>query len=581
MARFGPGKRHAHRFSASETPPGAELTSRSDTRFRLAWIARLLPPLLLASGLAGLSPGESHAQILGSQTPGTPGAIDGELRSVRPPSPPRARDPNFPAAEAAADPPVPPARFSLKRNPNTAVRRQLRSGQRRIDGFAGASPAGRTGPSRPGSAPRDPRDLTGARLQPGDPAERVPQPGRPGIDHVVAPGLPPVGLPNPRRSPREDDPYAPLGLRVGSMIIKPAIEISGGHDTNAARSGALRKGSPFWRTEGELNAGSDWSRHQLDIALRGTYTGYTALSTASRPEGDARIALRLDVSRDQTIESEIRARIDTESPSSVNLPAGATGRVPYYTMGTSLGGTHRFGRLSLNLRGSLDRSMYSEVESGGATISQDDRNVNAYALRTRLGYEITPGITPFVETTIDRRAHDRARDAAGYARDSQGLTARLGSTFELARTLTGEIGAGYTMRNYEDSRLSAMNSPIVDAALTWSISPLTALNLRATSDIAETTVAGSSGARSYRGTATLTHAFLRNFTATASFGLGRVDYDRVNRQENTLNAGLRLEYKFNRLLALRGSYAFERFTVNAPGENYRSHSVMLGMRLTP
>jgi len=55
----------------------------------------------------------------------------------------------------------------------------------------------------------------------------------------------------------------------------------------------------------------------------------------------------------------------------------------------------------------------------------------------------------------------------------------------------------------------------------------------------------------------------------------------VNRLENTLTAGARLEYKFNRALALRGSYAFERLNVNSAGESYNAHTVMLGVRYTP
>ena len=120
-----------------------------------------------------------------------------------------------------------------------------------------------------------------------------------------------------------------------------------------------------------------------------------------------------------------------------------------------------------------------------------------------------------------------------------------------------------------------------NSSMTWSISPLTTLNLKAQSEVAETTVANSAGALAYRGTATLTHAFLRNFTATASLGFSKTDYDGVNRHETGVNAGMRLEYKFNRLMALRGSYAFEKVHVNAAGESYSAHTMMLGIRMTP
>lgn len=556
---------------------------RSDTRFRSIWIVRGLPAVLMGLALGTLLPTTTRAQILGSQTPGTPGALEGEFRPSRPPALP---EPRNATGLRGPDPELvgPPAssRYGLKRTPNTAAKQQLGSGQTRNGGFGGASPAG-SNPgvqTQPGS--RSPRDLTGTRIgRFPDPAAIAPPVGRPAMPQTVAPGLQPAPVQTQRRAPREDDPYAPLGIRAGSFLLRPAIELSAGYDTNPARSATGQKGSFVYRTEGELNATSEWSRHQLDLALRGAFSGYSAVESANRPEGDARIALRLDASRDLVFDGALTARVDTESPSSINLPAGTTTRVPYYTFGSALGATQKFGRLSMGLRGTVDRSLYSDVESGGVTTSQESRNYTTYALRLRTGYEVTPGITPFAELGVDSRVHDLSTDSSGYQRDSRGLTIKAGSSFELARNLTGEASLGYTFRHYEDARLAYLRAPVVDAALTWSASPLTTVNVRAQSEIVETTLANSAGGVAYRGTMTLTHAFLRNFTATATLGLSRTDYDGINRVETGLNAGMRLEYKFNRMLAMRGSYAFERLHVNTPGENYNAHTFLLGMRVTP
>lgn len=558
------------------------MTSRSDTRSGPQWIARLGPAALIGIGLQFGLPRPVEAQILGAQTPGTPGAIDGEIRASRPqPSPVSGANPALRAPDPELEGPAASRRYGIRRNPNTAAKRQLGSGQSRNGGYPGASPVG-GGVPPVSAATRNPRDLTGSRIgNVANPAITQPPLGRPSVPYSAAPGLT-SPVPASQRRPRpEDDPYAQLGIRAGSMILRPALQVDGGYDTNATRSGTTRRASPLYRTEAELAATSEWNVHQLDIALRGAYTGYTSIKNANRPEGDARAALRLDVTRDLQIDGVLTARIDTESPSSVNVLGAATGRTPFYTFGGALGATHRFGRLSLGLRSTLDRSIYSDVESGGVTTSQEARNVSAFGLRLRAGYEMTPGIIPFLEAGIDRRVHDLTTDTSGYRRDSSGLTLRLGSTFELARNLTGEVGVGYTFRAYEDARLAHLRAPVVDAALTWSISPLTTLGLRAQSEVQETTIANSAGAVSYRTSATLTHAFLRNFTAAATLGFSKTDYDRVNRRETGINAGLRLEYKFNRMMALRGSYGFEHVNVNAAGESYNAHTFMLGMRFTP
>jgi hypothetical protein len=547
---------------------------RTDSRSRRRWVASAHRLLLLACIASPVFASPVAAQILGESSPGTPGAIEGELRGPRngslgfPPAPREA-----PIAQAPGS-----GKFSLQRRPNTAIRRAPGDPTR-----AGTdqtfSPRGDVR-SRPIVAtPRRPGDLTGTTFR-----DSTPQSFQPGPQTIIAapaPGLGPVQTPQNRRRAPEQDPYAPLGYQMGSMLLRPAIEASAGFDTNAARTATRRKGSPVYRVETELKANSDWSRHRLDLDLRGAFTGYTAIDNVNRPEGDARLSLRLDATRDLNFDIEMRSRVETESASSINLPAGSTGRTPFYTYAGSLGATQRFGLASLGLRGNVERVIYGDIENAGATTSQVSRNLTGYGLRLRAGYEVSPGIAPFIEAGIDRRDYDRRLDSSGFARSSSGATLRAGSTFELARTLTGEAAIGYTMRDYEDRRLASLSSPTADASLTWSVSPLTTLNLRAQTEIAETTIPGSSGAVAYRGTATLTHAFLRNFTATVSFTMAETDYQKIDRQERTLGGGLRLEYKLNRTFAIRGSYAYENYRVNVPGSNYQAHTFLTGIRITP
>jgi hypothetical protein len=558
------------------------LTRRSDTPSSGQWIARLGASTLLGLFLTAQAAQSASAQILGNATPGTPGAIDGEFRTrpltAPPVAAPRGLRPPDPEVEG-----IPASRrYGIRRA--GSARSQAGAWWRCCwrGGFAGASPSGLGAPAPLAPTPRDSQTFTGANLgNTGLRGPAGPAPSRPSVPQATAPGLYQPPTAPQRRPPREDDPYAQLGIRSGGMVLRPAIEVSGGYDTNPTRAANAAKSSPLYRTEASLDAASDWTAHRLDIALRGSYTGFTALDSANRPEGDARIALRLDATRDLTFDLGLTAKGDTEGATSVNLPGGATGRTPYYTYGGALGATQRFGYTTISLRSNVDRATYGEVKTATGTASQEARNYTGYGLRLRAGYEVTPGIAPFVEVGVDRRIHDLARDTSGYARDSNGITARVGSTVELARSLTGEVSAGYTIRAYEDARLQNMKAPLVEGSLVWSASPLTTLAVNARSEIAETTLAGSSGARVYRASTTLTHAFLRNFTAAATLGVTKTDYESLSRQETGVNGTLRLEYKFNRMMALRGSYTLEKLNVNTPGENYTSHAFMLGMRYTP
>lgn len=400
-------------------------------------------------------------------------------------------------------------------------------------------------------------------------------------DQLVAPGLPPP--PPPRRNGRAvDDPYAPLGLRLGAGTVFPTLDAQAGYDSNAPRAtrGQRIVGSPVMRAEAGFTARSDWSRHELNAEVRGAYSRYTSLPEADRPEASVRLGGRLDLTRDTALDAELRGRLDSQTPGSANLTAAAQGRPLTFQYGGSAGATQRFNRLAISLRGSIDRSEFQDArDSNGLTISQKDRQYTQYGLRLRAGYELTPGVIPFAEALLDTRRYDLRTDNLGYQRDSNGVQVRVGSSFEFTRTLSGEILAGYGTRRFEDQRLRDLKGPVVEASLNWSVSPLTTLRLRGTTEFEETTIANSSGAVTRRLSLDLSHAFLRNLVFNAGASFARADYNGVNRTDDTLRASLGVDYSMTRNLLLRGSFTREQTKSNAPGNDVSSNVWLFGARL--
>jgi hypothetical protein len=120
--------------------------------------------------------------------------------------------------------------------------------------------------------------------------------------------LPPPVVVQPRQRPiqPEPDPFAPTGIHAGTFMLRPALEVMTGYDTNPARSANNPKGSPQLTVAPELLGTSDWERHQLDIAIRGAYYYYPDVSFADRPNVDARADGRIDVSKDTRIDVQGR-----------------------------------------------------------------------------------------------------------------------------------------------------------------------------------------------------------------------------------------------------------------------------------
>ena len=59
--------------------------------------------------------------------------------------------------------------------------------------------------------------------------------------YYVAPDPPPDAPPQRRRVTPDDTPFDPIGIQVGAFNFKPAIELTGGYDTNPARTPTSRR----------------------------------------------------------------------------------------------------------------------------------------------------------------------------------------------------------------------------------------------------------------------------------------------------------------------------------------------------
>lgn len=392
----------------------------------------------------------------------------------------------------------------------------------------------------------------------------------------------PIRKPVPKRKAHSepDDPYAPLGLHAGSFLLYPAIELIGGYDTNPARAPSA-KGATLYSVAPELRAQSTWSRHELKGELRGSYTGYSPDDepTLSRPNVNGKVDGRVDVTSMTRIDLGGRLIVATDNPGSPNLQAGLAKLPVYTTVGGSVGVGQKINRFDLSLKGDAERTTYQASKlTDGSTASNDDRNYDQYGVSLRGGYELTPGVTPFVEAGTDTRRHDLVTDSSGYQRNSKGVTGQLGSTFELSRLLTGEIAAGYTRRDYDDARLASLSGLIGNASLVWTANALTSVKFTAASAIGESNVPGVSGSF-YRDVGLqIDHSFRRWLIGSVKLGFGLDDYVGLSREDKRYSAGAGLTYKLNRTTQIKGEFRQDWLRSNVSGNDYTASVFMLGLR---
>ena len=401
-----------------------------------------------------------------------------------------------------------------------------------------------------------------------------------------------IGQPPRKRLRIDDDPFGAVGDYVGGFLVKSAVELRGGYDTNPGRT-FVPQGSPFFVVAPEFLAVSDWERHAVVADLRGSFTGYgntfpppadgtisSAPTNVDRPDFTGHIDGRLDVTHDTRLLAQMRLRVATDNPGSPNIQAGLARYPIYSTLGGTFGVDQNFNRLQISAGGTVDRTVYTESRlTDGTSTTNDDRNFNQYGGVGRISYDLLPGLKPFVEGEGDSRVHDLQFDRNGYQRDSSGGYVKAGTSFEFSRLLTGEISLGYAARDYVDVRLNRLQGLLVGSSLTWTATPLTTAKFYSTTSIDETTLAGVSGVLTHIYTFEVDHDFRRWLTAIGKFTFGTYAYQGDGRFDKTYSLEGDLVYKMTRNLWVKGTLRRDWLESNIPGNSTNSTVGMLGVRL--
>ncbi|MCB1424514.1 MAG: outer membrane beta-barrel protein [Zhengella sp.] len=378
---------------------------------------------------------------------------------------------------------------------------------------------------------------------------------------------------------READPYAPLGLRVGTFTVTPTLE-TGMTVTDNALSSPAKETGIFSDTTLRLDAVSNWSRHEA--RLNGFASWRQAVSGPGESEPNLGLdgSLRLDFGADHAVKAaagyELR-REAAESP--VSIPAGAT-RPLLHRLDASLGLEKTAGRLRYALAGEVGRDAYGDADlTGGGTLDQSDRNFTLINGRLRVGYAVSPALTPFIEAEYGRRIHDNRVDSSGYQRSADRYAVRGGLSVDLGEKLNGDIAIGYVRETLDDSRLADIDGLSVLANLNWSPERGTRVSLTGETTVEGTTTAGASGSLLQSGTIALERQIRANLTGNAQFTASMRDYAGSSGRDITLAGQLGFTWWLNRNAGLTTRLRHERLTSTLPGRDYATNSAFLGLKL--
>lgn len=384
----------------------------------------------------------------------------------------------------------------------------------------------------------------------------------------------------PRRLPREEDadPFAAPGIRLGSFVLRPAIDIG------VTASDNIHLSRPKQKAVGVLVAPdvdlrSQWDRHEVAFELRGTAIFYDD-DSLDNLDGRAALTGRYDLSERTSVDAAVGVLRGSEDFTDPDLPAGAAERPAFHELEAELGAAHRLGRFGFGLRGRVERTGYEDVALvSGGTAGLDDRNSVEASLRLRGSYRISPALEPFVEVAAGQVRYDRARDRGGFARSSEWRELIGGVVVDLGPKLSGEIAAGYRSETFDDLRLEDLDGIVASAALLWSPRRLTNVRLELATNASGSTLSGVTGSLIHSATLAVERRMRHDLSLEAGLLFARETFVGLDRTDDTIAGYTELAYDLNRNLALVGRYEYERLDSTAAGDPVAENIVSVRVRL--
>lgn len=368
--------------------------------------------------------------------------------------------------------------------------------------------------------------------------------------------------------------YDAKGVPVGGFVLYPLIDVSGNYDDNIFAE-EVNEVDDYEITVGpEARLQSRWSRHALTLSGFGRIHRFIDRTDQNTSEYGGNGQFRLDLGRDATLSAGggyERRTIDRRDPEE----AGRATPEQVDIASGSASFSQPFVKLRLTLSG--DVINYDEVDP-----LDSDKNRLEYTGRARLGYDVSPAITGFVQGFYTRRDFDLALDSAGFNRDTKVFGGVAGLAYDITGILYGETSVGYYKTEFDDTRFTSDSGVYVDSKTTWNVTALTTLIARVSRENITTNeiIAGfaSSSRRQVRFRGELQHELAKNILINADGGYTRDQFLEVARTDKTIDAGVIVRLFLDSHFSLFASYRYSKRDSNALTEEYTSNRVVLGLR---
>ncbi|MEO1747511.1 MAG: outer membrane beta-barrel protein, partial [Pseudomonadota bacterium] len=283
-----------------------------------------------------------------------------------------------------------------------------------------------------------------------------------------------------------ENPYDPVGVLVGSFLLRPSLELGGTFTRRTSRQEDSGGGANIITQTDEIKEFEATGAVAFDGDFGTTQvTGEASLTLPydidEGERGALAAAANVEIIREfagqQQLTSTASYEFESEDPLSAavsNATGGATDPTILNEPGTqtftgTIGYQRPVGPVVAGVTLGASRTFLGDASlSDGSTISQSDLNSTDYTATLRGGLNTGAIHAPFVEVDLGLRRFDDPTDVNGLNRNSSRIALRGGVSFDYGEKLAGEFSAGYLFENIEQRSLPDLKGLSLAGELNWS-----------------------------------------------------------------------------------------------------------------
>lgn len=371
---------------------------------------------------------------------------------------------------------------------------------------------------------------------------------------------------------RAQPDFDPLGIRLGSWKADAGVRVTQGFDSNLFVESDDRDAAGFMVLAPSLTLRSDWSRHEVSAAARGTFTRYYDYPRLATNEFAASVGSTLDFGRvsfrsRSSLGRTAERRGENGAPLSFGQPS------LYTVQGQSLELRGEFAPFVMALTGGHADISYSGIRiADGTTLSQDFRNTRDLSAGVRVA------VTPTDRSAIGfsgEYSHARNRQSARSS-DSVKLAALAAIDTGMVRF---EAEVGHLRKSFDNPVFRDFSGLTYSGTVEWYATPLLTVGVDARRRLENSGNAAVGVVETRSLAAHADYELLRNLLLRITVRERRQRYPEIAVQATSRTIDITSEYKFNRSVAIESYTRIERRESTDSTRIRPFHAVLGGISL--